>query len=70
MSDQPDNIVLQRLREIRGLLGDIKADTVEVKQRLGLLEGGYASVSARLDRVAGDVEQIKCRLELTEASAP
>jgi hypothetical protein len=40
---------------------------VEIKERLGLLEGGQASLSRRVDRIAGDVEHIKRRLELTDA---
>ena len=65
MSDQPD-IVLERLREIRGLLGDIRADTADTRLRVGMLEGGYASVSLRLDRMAADIERIKHRLDLID----
>ena len=67
MSDQPDNLVLQMLRAIRGDLSEVKADLVEIKQRVGLLEGQYASLSARVDRIAGDVALIKRRLDLVEA---
>ena len=67
MSDASDNLVLQMLRAIRGDLSEVKADLVEIKQRVGLLEGQYASLSARLDRVAGDVALIKRRLDLVEA---
>ncbi len=31
-----------------------------------MLEAGYASISLRLDRLAGDVERIKRRLDLVE----
>ena len=34
-----------------------------------MLEGGYASLSRRVDRMGGDVERIKQRLELNEAPA-
>ncbi|HEV8678550.1 MAG TPA: hypothetical protein VGQ90_04175 [Stellaceae bacterium] len=67
MSDQPDNIVLQMLRAIRGDLADVKADLTELKQRVGLLEGQYASLSTRVDRIAGDIALIKRRLDLVEA---
>jgi hypothetical protein len=30
-------------------------------------EGGYASLSLRVDRIAGDLERIKRRLDLVEA---
>lgn len=65
-----DNIVLEHLRPIRGDLGGIKADLVEVKERLGLLESQYASLSRRVDRMGGDIEQIKRRLNLVEAETP
>jgi hypothetical protein len=38
----------------------------EVKERLGLLEAGYALVSRRMDRMGGDIERIKVRLELVD----
>ncbi len=66
MSDQPDNLVLNLLRAIRGDISQIKADMIEVKERLGFLEGSYASLSRRVDRIGGDVERIKIRLELVE----
>lgn len=62
-----DNLVLELLRAIRADIADLKHDTTEVKERIGFLEGGYASLSRRVDRIAGDVEQIKRRLGLIEA---
>lgn len=64
-----DNLVLERLREIRDLQGEMQADLKEVLQRLGTLEEGYASLSRRLDRVGGDIGRIKRRLELADAPA-
>lgn len=55
------------LRGIRDDISAIRGDVAEVKERLGLLEAGYASVSRRLDRMGGDVERIKVRLELADA---
>lgn len=63
-----DNLVLELLRAIRGDIGEIKTDMVEVKERLGLLESQYASLSRRLDRMTGDVEQIKRRLDIIPAA--
>jgi hypothetical protein len=40
---------------------------IEVKERLGLIEGQYASLSRRIDRIGGDVDQIKRRLDLVDA---
>jgi phage shock protein A len=67
MSDDPQNLVLDLLRAMRGDLGEIKTDLVELKQRVGLLEAQYASLSNRIDRIAGDVGLIKPRLDLVEA---
>lgn len=80
MSDEPDNLVLNLLRAIRGDIGDIRMDVRELKERMTNLETlvgnsvsselhHYASLSGRLDRVAGDVEQIRKRLALDEAPA-
>jgi hypothetical protein len=67
MSDQRGDLVLELLRAIRGDLAEIKTDLVELKQRVGLLEVQYASLSGRVDRIAGDVVLIKRRLDLVEA---
>ncbi len=40
-----DNLVLDRLREIRSLLGEVKEDTADTRLGVGMLEAGYASVS-------------------------
>jgi predicted nuclease with TOPRIM domain len=67
MSDTPENLVLTMLRAIRGDLADLKADMVEVKERLGILETQYASLSRRVDRLVGDMERVKRRLDLADA---
>ena len=66
---RPEDLVLVLLRGIREDISHIKGDVIEVKERLGLLEAGYASVSRRVDRIGGDIERIKVRLDLTEAPA-
>lgn len=63
-----DNLVLEHLRAIRSDIAEIKTTIVEVKERLGLLESQYASLSRRVDRVGGDIEQIKRRLDIAEAA--
>jgi hypothetical protein len=67
MSDAAENLVLDRLRAIRGDIGEIKTDLIEIKQRLGFLGGRYANLRARTDRIAGDLSLIKSRLNLVEA---
>jgi len=67
MSDPAtDNLVLERLREMRALLGEVKEDTADSRLRIGMLEAGYASVSLRLDRLAADVDRIRRRRDLAE----
>jgi hypothetical protein len=66
MNDSQPNLVLDLLRAMRGDLREIKADLVELKQRVGLLAAQYASLSNRIDRIA-DVSLIKRRLDLVEA---
>jgi predicted nuclease with TOPRIM domain len=67
MSDAPDTGVLDLLRAIRGDIGELKADIIEAKERLGFIEAHCASLSRRIDRLAGDVARIKRRLNLVEA---
>ncbi|TSD89606.1 hypothetical protein FFK22_006265 [Mycobacterium sp. KBS0706] len=67
MTDKPDNIVLDLLRAIHGDIAEVKTGLVELKERFGNLESQYASMSRRLDRMAGDIERIKKRLDMVEA---
>jgi hypothetical protein len=67
MPADPDNLVLNLLHAIRGDISQIKVDIIEIKERLGFLEGTYASLSRRVDRLAGDVERIKVRLDIVDA---
>jgi len=63
-----DNLVLERLRAIRGDIAEVNGDVVEVKERFGLLQQQYSSISRRADRLGGDIEQIKCSLDLVSAT--
>ncbi len=66
MSDQPDNLVLVYLRRLDEKVDGLRLDMREVKERLGILEVQYASLSRRVDRIGDDVELIKRRLDLVE----
>jgi predicted nuclease with TOPRIM domain len=70
MSDTPEDLVLVLLRGIRTDMTELRADMLEVKERLGLLEAQYSSISRRVDRVGGDIERIKRRLEIAEETTP
>ena len=67
MSDQPDNLILNMLRAIRSDMAEMKMDIIEIKQRLGMLEMQYANLSIRVDRLVGDMEMVKRRLDLADA---
>lgn len=58
---------LERYCETCDLIGEVKEDTADLRLRFAALEPGYASMSIRLDRLAGEVERIKRRLALTDA---
>ena len=62
-----DNVVLEHLRHIRGVVDGLRDDMREVKGRLGILESQYANLSNRLDRVDGRIERIEQRLYLADA---
>lgn len=67
MSESPDSLVLNLLRAIRSDIAEVKADLTEVKERLGIFEAQYASLSRRVDRIGGDMERVKRRLDLADA---
>jgi chromosome segregation ATPase len=67
MSDEPDNLVLARLREIRDMLGRVLEDTTDLRLRVGALEAQFASVSLRVDRLDSRLERIERRLNLVDA---
>jgi len=62
-----DDMVLTLLRAIRSDIGEIKTSVLELTERVGILEGQYASISRRVDRIGGDVDLIKRRLNLADA---
>jgi hypothetical protein len=66
MAEDPDNLILDLLRAIHGNIGQIKGDIIEIKERLGFLGDSYASLSRRVDRLVGDVERIKARLDIVD----
>jgi hypothetical protein len=65
-----DDMVLTLLRAIRSDIGELKTSVLELTERVGILEGQYASISRRVDRIGGDVELIKKRLNLADAVTP
>lgn len=62
-----ESLVLAHLSHIRGAVDGLREDMREVKNRLGILENQYASLSSRVDRIDGRIERIEQRLESIEA---
>ncbi len=80
MSDNPENLVLEHLRHIRGRVDQIADDMKEVKLPLLTLESSMSLVrreiiigdetgarqQAAIDRIVDRLERIERRLELHE----
>lgn len=64
---ETETLVVEHLRAIRVDLAELKTEMIEVKTRLGHVEGLYASLSGRVDRAVADIQLIKCRLDLIDA---
>jgi archaellum component FlaC len=67
MSDAPHNLILDHLRAIRATQDEHTAALGDMRQMLGALIQIAATQENRLNRVSGDVERIKKRLELVDA---
>lgn len=70
---EPDDIILEHLRHIRGAVDSMRDDVRELK-RIGGLEREMAHVhvklaemSERIDRVSDRLERVERRLDLIEA---
>ena len=66
MSDGPDNLVLALLRRMETKLDKLSLDMIEVKERLGFLEGSYASASRRIDQIDARLDRLERRLDLVQ----
>jgi hypothetical protein len=62
-----NELLLETLKAIQGTLMRLVDDIHEVKERLGILEMQYASLSNRMDRMDLRIERIERRLDLQEA---
>ena len=62
-----NELLLETLKAIQGTLMRPVDDIHEVKERLGILEMQYASLSNRMDRMDLRIERIERRLDLQEA---
>jgi hypothetical protein len=63
-----ETIEAQRIGKLLGVPEDAAwKQLAEIKERLGIQESQYASLSRRVDRLGGDMEQVRKRLGLIEA---
>ena len=61
---EPESLTLAYLRRLNTNMDSLITDMRGIRERLGILESQYASLSRRVDRLGGDVEQIKRRLNI------
>lgn len=71
MADKPrdsvtNELLYETLKEIQRVQSEHTRSLFEVKERLGILEMQYASLSNRMDRLDQRVERIETRLGLVE----
>ena len=59
-----NELLYETLKAIQATLVRHGEDLREIKERLGLLEMQYASLSRRIDKIEERVERIERRLEL------
>ncbi|RJF89720.1 hypothetical protein D3874_24395 [Oleomonas cavernae] len=67
MTENVENLILEHLRHLRGMMDNMRVDILEIKERLGILERQYASISNRVDRMDVRLDHIERRLGLVEA---
>jgi len=61
-----NELLFETLKSMQSTLSRIIDDIHEVKERLGILEMQYASLSNRMDRMDLRIERIERRLGLVE----
>jgi predicted nucleic acid-binding Zn-ribbon protein len=59
-----NELIYETLKAIQGTLARHGEDLREIKERLGILEMQYASLSRRIDKLEERVERIERRLDL------
>lgn len=68
MSDNVTNeLIYETLKRVQETLSVHTQYHLETKERLGLIEQQYASISRRIDRIDERLERVERRLDLVEA---
>lgn len=66
MSEGTDNLVLEHLRHIRGVVDGVRDDVRELKHRMSAVELGLASVRREIANVAETIAYQQIRIEKVE----
>ena len=66
MDTEPDHIVLNILREMRGDLGQLKSGQQQTNERLATIEHHLAGFHGSLVRFGDDVDDLKARVDRIE----
>jgi predicted nucleic acid-binding Zn-ribbon protein len=59
-----NELLYETLKAIQGTLARIGDDMREVKERLGILEMQYASLSRRVDKIEERLDRVERRMDL------
>ncbi|WEK04015.1 MAG: hypothetical protein P0Y65_17785 [Candidatus Devosia phytovorans] len=62
-----NELIYETLKQIQGTLALHTQYHLEIKERVGLLEQQYASISRRVDRIDDRLDRVEKRLNLAEA---
>ena len=62
-----NELIFESLKRLHTKIDKMSGDILEVKERLGILEMQYASLSRRVDKLDERVERIEKRLDLVES---
>lgn len=68
MAEPSLELIQTMVQRVLDQVSELRGDMVEVKERLGLLDLSNASRSRRVDRMSGDIDLIKRRLDLVPAA--
>lgn len=60
------SLVPELLPQIQADVSELQGGSTEIRGHVGLLEGGVTSLSARPDRIGGDVERTRTRFDLMD----
>lgn len=59
-----NDLIYETLKQIQGTLARHSDDLREIKERLGILEMQYASLSRRIDKIEERLDRVERRMDL------